>query len=142
MKVSEEFKNELRRTVRDLLILLSLILIIAAVCLVKEYFDKHYTHFNAERTALMERIFDITVDDNVKLKRYSDESILIAIDQRLELETDDYERFIAENVNAALKLDESRRDGEIIYKYVNSRTDMKITALEKGGYLIALHHWE
>ena len=90
----------------------------------------------------MERIFDITVDDNVKLKRYSDESILIAIDQRLELETDDYERFIAENVNAALKLDESRRDGEIIYKYVNYRTDMKITEFEKGGYLIALHHWE
>ena len=107
MKESEELKNELRRIVRELLLLLSLILIIVAVCLVKEYFDKHYTHFNAERTALMERIFDITVDDNVKLKRYSDESILIAINQRLELETDDYERFIAENVNAALKLDES-----------------------------------
>ncbi|WP_455529500.1 hypothetical protein [Ruminococcus sp.] len=142
MKVSEEFKNELWRTVRDLLILLSLILIIAAVCLIKDYFDKHFTHFNAERTACMERVFDITVDDNVKLKRYSDDSILIAINQRLELETDDYERFIAENVNAVLEPDESRRDGEIIYKYVNSRTDMKITALEKGGYLIALHHWE
>jgi len=142
MKVSEEFKKELRRLVRELLLILSLLLIIVKVCLVKEYFDKHYTHFNAERTALMERTFDITVDDSVKLKRYSNDSILIAINEELELETDDYERFIAENVNAALKLDESRRDGEIVYKYVNFSTDMKITALEKGGYLIALHHWD
>lgn len=142
MKVSEEFKKELRHLVRELLLLISLPLIIVKVCLVKEYFDKHYTHFNAERTALMERTFDITVDDSVKLKRYSNDSILIAINEELELETDDYERFIAENVNAALKLDESRRDGEIVYKYVNFSTDMKITALEKGGYLIALHHWD
>jgi hypothetical protein len=132
-------KKRLRNSILELILLLSLPFIIGAVY---EYFDKHYTHFNAERTVLMERIFDITVDDNVKLKRYSDDSILIAIDQRLELETDDYERFIAENVNAALKLDESRRDGEIVYKYVNYRTDMKITELEKGGYLISLHHWE
>ncbi|MBP5379285.1 MAG: hypothetical protein J6Y64_07065 [Ruminococcus sp.] len=142
MKVSEEFKKELRHLVRELLLLISLPLIIVKVCLVKEYFDKHYTHFNAERTALMERTFDITVDDSVKLKRYSNDSILIAINEELELETDDYERFIAENVNTALKLDESRRDGEIVYKYVNFSTDMKITALEKGGYLIALHHWD
>lgn len=137
-----ELKKVLRNSVLELVLLLSLPFIIFRIGAVYDYFDKHYTHFNAERTAIMEHIFDINVDDNVKLKRYSDDSILIAIDQRLELETDDYERFIAENVNAYLKSDERRGDSEIIYKYVNSRTDMKITELEKGGYLIVLHHWE
>lgn len=140
--MDKELKKELRNIVLELVLLLSLPLIILAVCSVKDYFDRHYTHFNAERTALMEQIFDITVNDNVKLKRYSDDSILIAIDEKLELETDDYERFIAENVNASLKLDERCGDGKIIYEYVNYRTDMTITELEKGGYLIALHHWE
>ncbi|WP_295088170.1 hypothetical protein [Ruminococcus sp.] len=91
----------------------------------------------------MEEIFDITVNDNIKLKRYIKDSNLVFGDEKLELETDSYERFITENVNASLELDESFRNEEmLIYKYTNKKTDMEIKALKKENYLITLRHWE
>lgn len=140
MKGSEELKKELRRTILGLLLLLCLPFIVGAVV---EHFNKHFTHFNAKRTALMEDIFDIKVDDSVKLIRYDDDSILIAINETLELETDDYERFISENVNAVLELDESCSDRDfLLYKYKNIRTKLYVKSAENGKYLITLNHWE
>ena len=121
------------------MILLCLPFIIGAVY---EYLNCHISHFDAEKTSRMEEIFDITVNDNIKLKRYIKDSNLVFGDEKLELETDSYERFITENVNASLELDESFRNEEmLIYKYTNKKTTIKITALKKGNYLIKLHHW-
>ena len=65
------------------------------------------------------------------------------MNEKLELETDSYERFITENVNASLELDESLRNEErLIYKYTNKKMDMEIKALKKENYLITLRHWE
>ncbi|WP_295066777.1 hypothetical protein [Ruminococcus sp.] len=106
MKVSDELKKDLRTIVMRLLLVLCLLFIAVTAILIKEYFDGHFTHFNAERTARMEEIFDIRVDDSVKLIRYENDSTLAAIYESLELETDDYERFISENVNAVTEFDE------------------------------------
>ena len=142
MEVCRELKKELRRTVLGLL-LLCLPLIIWTGVGIKEYFDRHFTHFNAERTARMEEIFDIKVDDSVKLIRYEDNSILIAIIETLELETDDYERFMSENVNAVLEPDESRNDWSfLLYKYKDVNKDLKVESQANGNYLITLTHWD
>lgn len=143
MKVSDELKNELRRTVLELLLLLCLPLIVVIMVGIKEHFDKHFTHFNAERTASMEEIFDIKVDDSVKLIRYDDNSILAAITETLKLETYDYERFMSENVNAELELDESCNGRDfLLYKYKNVSKRLKVESLENGKYLITLNHWD
>ncbi len=135
-----KLKKELRNTTLELLILLCLPFIIGAV---NEYLNCHFSHFDAEKTSLMEEIFDITVDDNIKLKRYIRDGNLVYMNEKLELETDSYERFITENVNASLELDESLRNEErLIYKYTNKKTDMEIKALKKENYLITLRHWE
>ena len=140
MEVSREFKKELRRTLLGLLLLLCLPMIVGGI---KEYFDKHFTNFNAERTVRMEEVFDIKVDDRVKLIRYDDNSILIAISETLELETDDYERFITENVNAVLEPDERLNDrGILLYKYKNADKELYVKSLAKGNYLITLKHWD
>ncbi|EWM53129.1 hypothetical protein [Ruminococcus flavefaciens] len=142
-KFSEEFKKELRRIVLELLLLLSLLLIVFTGICIKEYLDKHFTHFNAERTALMEEIFDIRVDDSVKLIRYEDDSILAAIYEKLELETDNYERFMSENVNAVLEPDESCNDRSfLLYNYKDESKDLKVESQANGKYLITLTHWD
>ncbi len=143
MKVSRELKKELKRTVFELLLLLCLPLIVFTGVGIKEHFDKHFTHFNAERKARMEQLFDIKVDDSIKLIRYDDDSILCAIHERLELETDDYERFMSENVNAALVLDASRNDRSfLLYKYKDVSTDLKVESQANGKYLITLTRWD
>lgn len=143
MKVSRELKKELKRTVFELLLLLCLPLIVFTGVGIKEHFDKHFTHFNAERKARMEQLFDMKVDDSIKLIRYDDDSILYAIHERLELETDDYERFMSENVNAALVLDASRNDRSfLLYKYKDVSTDLKVESQANGKYLITLTRWD
>ncbi|MBO7474687.1 MAG: hypothetical protein J6U00_11960 [Ruminococcus sp.] len=147
MKISDELKKEIKRTVLELLLLLCLPLIVVTGVCIKEHFDKHFTHFNAKRTALMEEIFDIKVDDSVKLIRYDDNSILAAITETLKLETDDYERFMSENVNAELELDESRKGRDfLLYKYKykskNVSKQLSVESLENGKYLITLTYWD
>ena len=143
MKISDELKKEIKRTVLELLLLLCLPLIVVTGVCIKEHFDKHFTHFNAKRTALMEEIFDIRVDDSVKLIRYENDSTLAAIYESLELETDDYERFISENVNAVTEFDESCNGrGFLSYKYKDEDIKLKVKSLEKGNYLITLIHWD
>lgn len=143
MKVSDELKKELRRTILELLLLLCLPFIVGTVV---EHLNNHFTHFNAKRTARMEQIFDIKVDDSVKLIRYDNDSILAAIHERLELETDDYERFVSENVNAELELDESCKGRDLLYKYKykskNVSKQLKVESLENGKYLITLTYWD
>ena len=143
MKISDELKKEIKRTVLELLLLLCLPLIVVIMVGIEEHFDKHFTHFNAERIASTEEIFDIKVDDSVKLIRYDDNSILAAITETLKLETDDYERFMSENVNAELELDESCNGRDfLLYKYKNVRKQLKVESLENGKYLITLNHWD
>lgn len=143
MKVSDELKKDLRTIVMRLLLVLCLLFIAVTAILIKEYFDGHFTHFNAERTARMEEIFDIRVDDSVKLIRYENDSTLAAIYESLELETDDYERFISENVNAVTEFDESCNGrGFLSYKYKDEDIKLNVKSLEKGNYLITLIHWD
>ena len=144
MKVSDELIKELRRTILGMLLLLCLPFIVGAVV---EHLNNHFTHFNAKRTALMEQIFDIKVDDSVKLIRYDNDSILAAIHERLELETDDYERFMSENVNAELELDESCKGRDfLLYKYKykskNVSKQLRVESLENGKYLMTLTYWD
>ena len=124
MKISDELKKEIKRTVLELLLLLCLPLIVVTGVCIKEHFDKHFTHFNAKRTALMEEITET-----------------------LKLETDDYERFMSENVNAELELDESRKGRDfLLYKYKykskNVSKQLSVESLENGKYLITLTYWD
>lgn len=144
MKVSEEFKKELRRIFLELLILLCLPLIVLIGIGIKEHFDWHFTHFNAERTARMEQIFDITVTDDITLRKFDfDTQLPDSCDAVLELVTKDYEKFITNNINVPVVLKKSEYEkGREYYRYKDKDTDMKIVLRPSGDYLITLHHWE
>ena len=56
----------------------------------------------------------------------------------MELETDDYERFISENVNTSLEL-RPTNDGKLHYDYSDGRGEIEVISLASGSYCIKLH---
>ena len=56
----------------------------------------------------------------------------------MELETDDYERFISENVNTSLEL-RPTNDGRLFYDYSDGRGEIEVISLASGSYCIKLH---
>ena len=144
MKVSMELKKELKRTVFELLLLLCLPLILGTGIGIKEHFDKHFMHFNVERKARMEEIFDITVTDNITLRKFDfDTHLPDACDAELELVTNDYEKFIANNINVPVVHEKAEYEkGREYYRYKDKDTDLKIVLSPSGDFLITLHHWE
>ena len=139
--MNEQERKKLRRTVLGLLLLLCLPFIVGAMV---DHFDRHFTHFNAERTARMEQIFDITVTDDITLKKFDfDTQLPDSCDAVLELVANDYEKFIANNINVPVIHEKSEYEkGREYYRYKDKDTDMKIVLRPSGDYLITLHHWE
>lgn len=106
-----------------------------------------YTSFNDERIRLMEDIFDITVTEDMKLIRYEDSSMFIAIDQRLTLAVPDYEAFLKQNLHAAYEPTERERfhkEDHLYYHYVpvSCRTEIEIAPEKDGVYTVTLRHYE
>jgi hypothetical protein len=108
----------------------------------------NYYIFTNARIEKMEGYFNIIVTDDVKLLHFVDSSQFIAIDQTLTLEVEDYERFLAENVNADIEPTASTAFQEkdtLYYSYVplSLRTDITISSSKnEGKYIITLHHYE
>ena len=92
----------------------------------------------------------MTVTDDMKLLRYEDDSILIAIDETLTLTVPDYKAFLKNNLHAEIQQTEepySGREGEgwLYYNYQPDfrRTEVKISpAGADGMHTVILHHYE
>ena len=137
-----------------LLLILIAVALIAVIVLGAVYYafisPVVYRRFTAKRIALMEEIFDMTVTDDVKLLRYEDDSILIAIDETLTLTVPDYAAFLKNNLHTEIQQTEepySGREGEgwLYYNYQPDfcRTEVKISpAGADGMYTVILHHYE
>lgn len=106
--------------------------------------DTHYYIFTEKRTEQMEERFQITVTDDVKLLHYEDSSFLIAENRTLTLETEDYEKFINNNINADIEsyTPDYAREDTLYYKYVNSRREVRVSpSKHKGKYIITIWQW-
>jgi hypothetical protein len=89
-----------------------------------------------ENLAHIEQVFDISEADEFRYFSYSGRDSEKG--ETVELETDDYERFISENVNAPLEL-RPTNDGRLLYDYSDGRGEIEVTCLAGGSYCIKLH---
>ena len=146
-----EAPKERKKLLPVILISVILIAVIALILLYHAFFAPVvYRRFTEKRIALMEEIFDMTVTDDVKLLRYEDDSILIAIDETLTLTVPDYAAFLKSNLHTEIQQTEepySGREGEgwLYYNYQPDfcRTEVKISpAGADGMYTVILHHYE
>lgn len=92
-----------------LIIMAVIAFIIIMNCLLS---DTTYHYFTEKRKAEMELRFGISVTDDVRLIEYIDKSFLIAIDQSLEIEVDDSEKFLRENINFEMEETDDRWSGK------------------------------
>lgn len=149
LTVQENKKGRIKSKVKKpIIITAALILLIPAIL----YFgfvilmtaDTHYYIFTEKRTEQMEKRFQITVTDDVKLLHYKDSSFLIAENSTLTLETCDYENFINNNINADIEsyTPDYAREDTLYYKYVTGRREVTISpSKHKGKYTVAIHYW-
>ncbi len=89
-----------------------------------------------EDLAHIEQVFDISEADEFRYFSYSGRDSEKG--ETVELETDDYERFISGNVNASLKL-RPTNDGRLLYDYSDGRGEIEVISLASGSYCIKLH---
>ena len=86
--------------------------------------------------AHIERVFDISEADEFRYFSYSGRDSEKG--ETVELETDDYERFISGNVNASLEF-RPTNDGRLLYDYSDGRGEIEVISLASGSYCIKLH---
>ena len=89
-----------------------------------------------ENLAHIEQVFDINSADEFRYFSYSGRDSEKG--ETVELETDDYERFISENVNSSLEL-RPTNDGRLFYDYSDGRGEIEVISLASGSYCIKLH---
>ncbi|MDE7292851.1 MAG: hypothetical protein K2N72_00345 [Oscillospiraceae bacterium] len=149
LTVQENKKGRIKSKVKKFIIITAaLILLIPAILyfgfIILMTADTHYYIFTEKRTEQMEERFQITVTDDVKLLHYEDSSFLIAENCTLTLETEDYEKFINNNINADIEEDPYDNASERIlhYKYVHSNREVTISpSKHKGKYTVTIHYW-
>ncbi len=142
-------KNKKGRIKKLIIITAALIVLIPALLcfgfIILMTADRHYYIFTEKRTEEMEDMFKITVSDDVKLLHYEDSSILIDTCCTLTLETEDYEKFINNNINADIEEDPYDNASERIlhYKYIHSNREVTISpSKHKGKYTVTIHYWD
>ena len=89
-----------------------------------------------EDLAHIEQVFDISEADEFRYFSYSGRDSEKG--ETVELETDDYERFISGNVNASLEF-RPTNDGRLLYDYSDGRGEIEVISLASGSYCIKLH---
>ncbi|HNZ99881.1 hypothetical protein [Ruminococcus sp.] len=89
-----------------------------------------------EDLAHIEQVFDISEADEFRYFSYSGRDSEKG--ETVELETDDYERFISGNVNASLEF-RPTNDGRLLYDYSDGRGEIEVISLAGGSYCIKLH---
>lgn len=103
-----------------------LVLLSGAVAL-RQYRVNYRITLSDENLAHIEQVFDISEADEFRYFSYSGRDSEKG--ETVELETDDYERFISGNVNASLKF-RPTNDG---------RGEIEVISLASGSYCIKLH---
>ena len=111
------------------------ILFSGAVAL-RQYRLNYRITLSDENLAHIEQVFDISSADEFRYFSYSGRDSEKG--ETVELETDDYERFISENVNASLEL-RPTNDGKLHYDYSDGRGEIEVISLVSGSYCIKLH---
>ena len=151
---SEKEIDKRKEIIKDLLIVAGVIIgavILVYICEIGLLIsDEKYHHFGPKRVSEMEACFNITVTDDIKLKKYVDSSFLVGIEKNLYLEVEDYEKFLEENVNYEIEqvervdMAESSDNGYISFHGKdNPQYEIYVTIPEDNGkYSIRLHYFD
>ncbi|MCR5807552.1 MAG: hypothetical protein K6G68_11045 [Oscillospiraceae bacterium] len=124
-------------------------IILFIVLLFLLWYTPTYHSFGTGRTAKMEEIFHITVTDDIKLMEYRDESVFTQIIHFLIIETDDYEKFIHDNINEPVEKktvnnypDDSGKAPYYTYKAGGLDCRVSVYSEENGKYEIQIYAYD
>lgn len=146
--MNEQDRKKLRCTVLIIAGILLVVLtgaVLAFKSFHKENFDdEHITEFKADDIARAERIFDITVTDDVELKDlYIEKLPPDSSKSTLELVTTDYDKFLAKNLRTPVELKAAEdNSGRLEYTYANTYFSITSSEPEGGKYDVVLYKWK
>ena len=142
LTVQENKKGRISSKVKKFIIITAALIILIPAILYFGFIilmtaDTHYYIFTEKRTELMEERFKITVTDDVKLLHYKDSSFLIAENYVLTLETEDYEKFINNNINADIEeyTFDNASEGILHYMYIATGKSQSLPQSTKESIL-------
>ena len=142
---SEKTRKQKRREIWTAVGILCAVFIAVILFLVsglKENFgDEHITKFKADDIARAEDIFNMTVTRDIELKDlYIEKLPPDAYNITLELETRDFDRFIAKNIRPPVELQRSEDEPNCFYyNDANIYVSIKASKLENGKYNVILY---